>query len=197
MASINYLWQNRAKFNVGSVTFYKAWAKRILTFQEVIERNYRRSRLINDGAIIDQTSEIGVIKARGNKQNLIIGAHSFLGRVELALLDQIKIGNNVCINDGVKLLSGSHDINDPKWKLIKKPIFIDDFVWIATNAIILPGVSIGKGAVIGAGAVVRRDVEPFTIMVGNPAKPLSKKREEIFRYNPCQFLAGNMAWLNG
>jgi len=197
MATIRYLWKNRAKFNVGSITFYRAWAKRILTFQDVIKRNFRRSRLTNFGAIIDQTSEIGVIKADGNKQNLIIGAHSFLGRVELALHDQIRIGNNVCINDGVKLLSGSHNINDPYWELIKKPIFIDDYVWIATNAIILPGVSIGKGAVIAAGAVVSKDVEPFTIMVGNPAKALAKKREEVLKHNPCQFLAGNMAWFNG
>ncbi len=180
-----------------SITFYRAWAKRLTTFQDVIERNTRRSRLTREGASIDQTSEVGVIKADGDRRNLSIGAHSFLGRVELALHDQIKIGNNVCINDGVKLLSGSHNINDPRWKLLKKPIFIDDFVWIATNAIILPGVSIGKGAVIGAGAVVCKDVAPFSIMVGNPAKALSKKREEIFKYNPCQFLAGNLAWLNG
>jgi len=197
MASLRYLWKNRAQFHVGGINFYKAWAKRILTFQEVMERNSRRTILIKNGAIIDQTSEIGVIKADGCKANLVIGANSILGRVELALHDQIKIGNNVCINDGVKLLSGSHNINDPVWRLVKKPIFIDDYVWIATNAIILPGVSIGKGAVIGAGAVVSKDVEPFTIMVGNPAKPLSKKREEDFKYNPCQFLAGNMAWLVG
>jgi len=197
MASLGYLWKNRAHFHVGGINFYRAWAKRILTFQEVMERNSRRTKLIKNGAIINRTSEIGVIKADGNKANLVIGANSILGRVELALHDQIKIGNNVCINDGVKLLSGSHNINDPVWRLVKKPIFIDDYVWIATNAIILPGVSIGKGAVIGAGAVVSKDVEPFTIMVGNPAKPLSKKREEVFKYNPCQFLAGNMAWLVG
>ncbi|MBZ9731294.1 acyltransferase [Salegentibacter sp. JZCK2] len=197
MASVGYLWKNRAKFHVWGIDFYRAWAKRILTFQEVVERNSRRTKLIRSGAVIDETSEIGVIKTDGNKGNLVIEANSILGRVELALHDQIKIGKNVCINDGVKLLSGSHNINDPVWGLIKKPIFIDDYVWIATNAIILPGVSIGKGAVIGAGAVVSRNVEPFSIMVGNPAKPLSKKRDAILKYNPCKFLAGNRAWLVG
>jgi len=197
MASLNYLWKHRAKFSIGNIKFYKAWGKRILTLQEVLKRNYRRAKLIKAGAIICETSEIGVVKADGNKCNLTIGAHSFLGRVELALHDQITLGNNVCINDGVKLLSGSHNINDPSWKLIKKPIIIDDYVWVATNAIILPGVTIGKGAVIGAGAVVSKDVEPFAVMIGNPAKSLLKKREKDFKYNPCQFLAGNMAWLVG
>lgn len=197
MASLGYLWKNRARFHIWRVNFYRAWAKRILTFREVMERNSRRTKLIRSGALIDETSEIGVIKADGNKVNLVIGANSILGRVELALHDQIKIGKNVCINDGVKLLSGSHNINDPVWGLIKKPIFIDDYVWIATNAIILPGVTIGKGAVIGAGAVVSRNVEPFSIMVGNPAKPLSKKRDTILKYNPCQFLAANRAWYVG
>lgn len=197
MASLEYLWKNRAIFKFNAINFYSAWAKRILTFKEVVGRNSRRTKLIKGGAFIDQTSEIGIIKADGDKGNLIIGCNSILGRVELALHDQIKIGNNVCINDGVKLLSGSHNINDPFWGLIKKPILIDDFVWIATNAIILPGVTIGKGAVIGAGAVVSKNVEPFAIMVGNPAKPLAKRRDPILKYNPCQFLAGNKAWLVG
>lgn len=197
MASLGYLWKNRAVFQFNAIKFYSAWAKRILTFREVVERNSRRTKLVKNGAVIDQTAEIGEIKANGDKGNLVIGANSILGIVELALHDQIKIGNNVCINDGVKLLSGSHDINDPFWSLVKRPIIIDDFVWIASNAIILPGVNIGKGAVIGAGAVVSKNVEPFAIMVGNPARPLAKKRNANLRYNPCQFLAGNTAWLVG
>lgn len=197
MASLGYLWKNRAIFKINAMNFYRAWAKRIFTFKEVIERNSRRTKLIKNGATIDQTAEIGIVTAYGNKANLIIGPNSFLGRVEIALHDQIIIGTNVCINDGVKLISASHNINDPFWGVVRKPIIINDFVWIATNAIILPGVTIGKGAVIGAGAVVSKSVEPFAIMVGNPARPLTKKRDTILKYNPCQFLAGNMAWLEG
>ncbi|WP_010232527.1 acyltransferase [Gillisia marina] len=180
MATLQYLWKHRAKFSAGSIHFYKAWGKRIFTIKEVLQRNSRRTKLINGGAIICKTSEIGNIRAEGNKCNLTIGAHSFLGKAELALHDQITLGKYVCINDGVKLLSGSHNINDPFWKLIKKPIIIHDYVWVATNAIILPGVTIGKGAVIGAGAVVSKDVAPFSVMVGNPAKPLLKKKKRIF-----------------
>ena len=61
-------------------------------------------------------------------------------------------------------------------QLVKKPIVIDDNAWVASRAIILPGVVIGKAAVVGAGAVVTKDVEPWTVVGGNPAKFI-KKRE--------------------
>jgi len=197
MASLSYLWKTRAKFSITSLAFYRAWAKRIITFNEVLIRNNQRRKLIKKGATIDETAEIGKIKAGGSKKNLYIGANSFLGIVELALHDKIVIGNNVCINDGVKILSASHDINDPMWKHIKKPITIEDYVWIATSAIILPGVTIKYGAVIGAGAVVSKNVEEFEIVVGNPAVKISKKRTSDLVYNPCEFLAANTAWLKG
>ena len=74
---------------------------------------------------------------------------------------------------------------------------IEDYAWIGTGAMILPGVCIGRGAVFGAGAVVSKSVAPGAIVVGNPAKPISKSRCEIFDYNPCEFLAANRAWLVG
>jgi len=86
---------------------------------------------------------------------------------------------------------------DPTWNHIMKPIIIDDYAWIATNAIILPGVHIGRGAIIGAGAVVSKDVQPYQIVVGNPAKAIAKQRCEELNYNPCEFLASNRAWLIG
>ncbi|MFV5698734.1 acyltransferase [Flavobacterium sp. ZT3R17] len=72
-------------------------------------------------------------------------------------------------------------------------IIIYDYAWIAINVIILSGVHIGKGAVVGAGSVVRKDVAAGVIVAGNPAKPLLKERSKEFNYNPCEFLAGNKA----
>src|SRR5690606_15060402 len=143
------------------------------------------------------TAEIGIIQANGKKSNFKVGDFSFIGRVHLALHECIEIHNNVCINDGVQLLTASHSISDPEWKHIKRPIIIEDYVWIATNAMILPGVTIGKGAVVGAGSVVSKDVKPYTVVVGNPALPTSKRRTEDLVYNPCEFLAANLAWLKG
>lgn len=89
----------------------------------------------------------------------------------------IKIGNNVMIASYVSFISADHDINDRNkymneqgHRLGDKPIIIDDDVWIGTHAIILKRVHIGKGAVVGAGAVVTKDVPPYAIVAGNPAK---------------------------
>lgn len=177
--------------------FFEAWAKRILTFYSLLSFNIRKFQLLMKGAKISNTAEIGKAKILGKAKNLIIGEHTLVGRVELALHDKITIGDFVCINDGVIILSASHDVADPSWKHIKKPINIADYVWISTNAIILPGVNIGRGAVIGAGAVVTKNVEAYAIVVGNPAKAITKKRIDIFNYNPCNFLAFNLAWLKG
>ncbi|WP_304199981.1 acyltransferase [Flavobacterium alvei] len=195
MASLKYLWNNRVKFQLFSKSFFISWAKRLLTFSELIENNKRRKKLINDGAIISETAEIGIVNINGKKENLSIDDFSTLGRVEIALHDKVTIGKYVCINDGVVILSASHDVSDSLWRHKKAPISIGDYAWIATNAIILPGVSIGKGAVVGAGAVVSKNVNDYSIVTGNPAKEIEKKRIDVLNYNPCEFLATNNAWL--
>lgn len=89
----------------------------------------------------------------------------------------IIIGNNVMIANYVGILSNDHEykdltipMKDQGMKKEKTPIIIDDDVWLGYGAIVLKGVKIGKGAIIGAGSVVTRDVPPFAIAVGNPAK---------------------------
>ena len=113
------------------------------------------------------------------------------------LHDVVEIGSNVCINDGVRILTATHDVNDPDWKHIKKRIVIEDYAWIATDAILLPGVTIGRGAVVGAGAVVSKSVLSGVVVAGNPARETGKIRPENLRYNACEFLAANRAWLVG
>ena len=197
MAAINYLWKSRATFSIYTNLFYRAWAKRLISLPELLRRNYRRNRLSNQGAFIHETAEIGELSISGPKNHLKIGAFSFIGKTTIALHEHLSIGSKVCINDGVQILTATHGVNDPHWQHIKKEIIIEDYAWIATNAIILPGVHIGKGAVVGAGAVVSKDVLAGQIVVGNPAKPISKMRCENLNYNPCEFLAANQAWLKG
>lgn len=197
MASFGYLWNNRARFKFGSRAFFAAWAKRVLTLFTVIRRNIKKAKLKRSGADVHCTAEIGSLIAPGNKKNLYVSSYTFIGNIELALHDKIIIGNYVCINDGVKLLTASHNSQDPFWHHVKAPIIIYDYVWLATNAIVLPGVTIGKGAIVGAGAVVSKNVAPYEIVVGNPAKSIGKRRIEHLQYNPCEFLAENLAWLKG
>ena len=99
--------------------------------------------------------------------------------VNLYSVDKIKIGTKVAISREAFICTASHDITRPERPLVTAPIAICDGVWIGARAIILPGVTIGEGAVVAAGAVVTKNVEPFTVVGGNPAKFI-KKREWKF-----------------
>ena len=98
--------------------------------------------------------------------------------VNLYSVDKITIGSKVAISREAFICTASHDITKPNRPLVTAPITICDGVWIGARAIILPGVTIGEGAVVAAGAVVTKDVEPFTVVGGNPAKFI-KKRELV------------------
>jgi len=91
----------------------------------------------------------------------------------------IKIGDNVSISPEVCILSLEHEIDSPNFKTIGKPVIIEDYVWICARAMVLPGVKIGRGAVVAAGAVVTRDVEPFSIVAGVPAQIVGKRSPMI------------------
>ena len=103
-------------------------------------------------------------------QDSVIGDHCFLdGRASL------KIGNHVSIASQVLIYNSEHDINSPDFKAREEPVEICDYAFIGPRAIILPGVTIGKGAVIAAGAVVTKDVAQFSIVGGVPAKEINKR----------------------
>ena len=91
----------------------------------------------------------------------------------------IKIGNNVNISFGTIILTLQHDPHAPDFHCCGGPVNIEDNVWIGVNAIILPGVTIKEGAVVGAGAVVAKDVEAYTIVGGVPAKKIGDRERNI------------------
>jgi len=85
------------------------------------------------------------------------------------------IGENVSISAGVWLVTGTHEMNHPQFIDTYKPIVISDYVWIGMRATILGGVTIGEGAVVMAGAVVTRDVPPYAVVGGLPAKVIRQR----------------------
>jgi acetyltransferase-like isoleucine patch superfamily enzyme len=91
----------------------------------------------------------------------------------------IFIGSNVSISQEVMILSADHDLNSPHFTGRERPVYIEDYAWIGSRAIIMPGVTIGKGAVIAAGAVVSRHVEPYAVMAGIPAKKISTRPTDL------------------
>lgn len=90
--------------------------------------------------------------------------------VNLYSAAKITIGTKVAISREAFICTASHDITKPNRPLITAPITICDGVWIGARATILPGVTIGEGAIVAANAVVTRDVAPWTVVGGNPAK---------------------------
>ncbi len=87
----------------------------------------------------------------------------------------VTIGENATVSQRCYLCTASHDITSADHRQTEQPITIGDRVWVAAEAFVGPGVSIGDGAVVGARAVVVRDVEPWTVVGGNPAKFLKKR----------------------
>ncbi|WP_441546136.1 acyltransferase [Citrobacter freundii] len=95
----------------------------------------------------------------------------------------VNIGANVSISPDVKIITASHDVNSPEFALQLKPVTIEDYVWVCTAAIILPGVTLGYGSVIAAGAVVTKNVAPYAIVAGNPAHVIGYRNKKLC-YNP-------------
>jgi putative colanic acid biosynthesis acetyltransferase WcaF len=82
-------------------------------------------------------------------------------------LEPITVGSDVCLSQGAFLCTGSHDHNSPDFAYDNGPILIEDGVWVAAQALILRGVTVGSGSVVGARAVVRRDVPAGTTIAVN------------------------------
>lgn len=91
----------------------------------------------------------------------------------------LKIGNNVSIAAEVRIFTMQHNIDDPLFKEEEGKVQIDDYVVIGTRVIILPGVHIGRGAVIASGAVVTKDVAPYDVVGGVPASHIRQRSKDL------------------
>lgn len=110
--------------------------------------------------------------------DLAVGAHSVINRdCRLDARGGLRIGANVSVSSQCYLISASHQVHSPTFEGQEEHtrIAIEDYAWLGARAIVLPGVRIGRAAVVGAGAVVCRDVEPYTIVAGNPARPIGRR----------------------
>ena len=130
-----------------------------------------KNSFVHMGARFYQPSGVSIGEGR------VVGDHCFMdGR---ALL---KVGNNVDIASDVMIYNSEHDINSEGFDPLEEPVEIEGYVFVGPRAIILPGVKIGKGAVVGAGAVVTKNVEPFKIVGGIPAKEIGERKNKNPKY---------------
>jgi maltose O-acetyltransferase len=116
-------------------------------------------------------------------EGISIGKDCVIGEnVVLDGRDKLIIGNHVDIASNVMIYNSEHDINDENFQAKSAPVIIEDYVFIGPRSIILPGVKVGRGAVIGAGAVVTKDVPALAIVGGVPAKFIAERKLKDLNY---------------
>jgi maltose O-acetyltransferase len=115
-----------------------------------------------------------------NPQSMVIGEHSIVNRrCTLDGRGGFRVGNNVSISPEVMLITSHHLKDDPDFRVEDKPIVIEDYAWIGSRATVLPGVTIGKGAVVAAGAVVTKDVRAYSVVGGTPARVIGERPRDL------------------
>ncbi|WP_394346941.1 acyltransferase [Pedobacter metabolipauper] len=120
-------------------------------------------------------------------KKLVIGKNTTVNRkCHLDSRGKISIGDNVSISPECVLITGDHEVNSPDFRYRSAPIVIHDYAWLGTRAMILPNVTIGTGAVVCAGAIVTKDVEPYSIVGGVPAKKIGE-RSKTLNYSASWF----------
>jgi putative colanic acid biosynthesis acetyltransferase WcaF len=108
--------------------------------------------------------------------NLSIGDWSAIGEEAFIYnLGPVTIGEKVTISHRAQLCAGTHDYTQLNLPLLKPPIVIHSQAWICADAFVGPGITVGEGAIVGARAVVTKNVEPWAIVAGNPAKLIKKR----------------------
>jgi len=118
-------------------------------------------------------------------RRLSLGANCCIGhRATLDARGGLTIGKNVNLSSEVMIWTAQHDYRDPHFKAEFRPVVLGDYAWLGPRCILLPGVTLGEGAVVAAGAVVTKDVEPYTLVGGVPAKKIGDRPQGI-DYNPA------------
>ena len=123
-------------------------------------------------------------------ENICIGKDSIIG--ESVVLDgraKLTIGDHVDMASEVMIYNGQHDIHSKDFHGEFADVVIEDYVFIGPRVIVLPGVTLGKGSIVGAGAVVTKDVPAFSIAGGIPAKVIGERQEKDLHYK-----LGRAAW---
>jgi len=176
----NYQNRHSLKSKVGRAVWNVVW---LLLFRPTprgsVFRLWRIALLKLFGAKVKWSSNVLPSCKVWQPWNLTMGAYACLSEdVDCYTVAPIVIGEQATVSQGAFLCCASHDVSSPNMELTYAPIAIGANAWVASRAIIMPGRKIGEGAVVAAGAVVVKDVAPWTIVGGNPAKVI-KKREII------------------
>lgn len=137
---------------------------------------WRRLVLAAFGARIDPTARVHGSARVWYPPNLRMAARAMLGpRTTCYCVAAITLGEGAIVSQGAHLCGGTHAVDDPGFQLLSKPILIGNGAWVAAEAFVGPGVTLGACAVLGARGVAFRDLEAGCIYVGNPARRLRRR----------------------
>lgn len=113
--------------------------------------------------------------------NLEMRDHSCLSHfVDCYCVDKIVIGRSATVSQYSFLCTASHDYDRPDLPIVSAPITLEEYAWVTADVFVGPGVTIGRGAVVGARSTVTRDVPPWTIVAGNPARSIGERDSRAF-----------------
>lgn len=108
--------------------------------------------------------------------NLVMGEHSCLShQVDCYCVDKVELGAHATVSQYSFLCTATHDYTQREMPLVTAPIYIGAWAWVTADVFVGPGVTVGKGAVIGARSTVFRDIEPWTVVAGNPPKKIGQR----------------------
>ena len=163
---------------------------------EGVKLNARGVKIVHDCRFIigNGSSFEGQTYFERNNVEIKIGINTFIGASNLISAEKIDIGDNVLIAWGCTIVD--HDSHatawweragdcerwmrgEKLWDHVKvSPVRIENHAWIGFNSIILKGVTVGEGAIVAAGSVVTKDVPPYTLVAGNPARPIRELEQD-------------------
>ena len=138
---------------------------------------WRRLILKAFGAKVERLSDVRGSARVWYPPYLTLGEGALIGpKVICYNMAPIELERFALVSQGAHLCAGNHDIDDPNFTLFSKPILLRAHCWVAADAFVAPGVTIGVGAVLGARGVAFGDLEPWTVYVGNPASAKRKRK---------------------
>lgn len=158
----------RIAFNLTWLAFCR-WTPRFL-------HGPRRFVLRLFGAVVHHTAHIYPDCRIWLPANLTLEEKSCLGpRVECYCVAPVRLGRNAVVSQDAYLCAAGHDVHASDFPLVGAPIALESESWVGARAVILPGVTVGHGAVIAAASVVTKDVAPNAIVAGNPARQVGTR----------------------
>jgi len=167
----------RALWNIYSLVLFRTLPTKYCNWLRVLGLRLFGAKLGCHGVSVHRTARIWA------PWNLVMEDYTLIDRdCRVYNPDVITIKSETVISENVFLCTASHDVHSRGHELVTRPITFNGGNWVAADVIILPGVTVGEGVVVGAGSVVSKDIKPWMIVAGNPAREVGERSFNDYQY---------------